>query len=127
MRPHPGATTIDIRDYIKPELRQKPDVVLIIMHCGTNDIPNDIILFRKLRSWYKRQENNHENILQVVISSIIKLYDQDYNEEIQSINNKPQRFCTSRVLSFIDNNYFDKFVFEQGQASSEQMRIILFS
>ena len=54
MRPHPGATTIDIRDYIKPELRQKHDVVLIIMHCGTNDIPNDIILFRKLRSWYKR-------------------------------------------------------------------------
>ena len=48
MRPHPGATTIDICDYIKPELRQKPDVVIV--HCGTNDIPNDINTDKKLRS-----------------------------------------------------------------------------
>ena len=41
MRPHPGATTIDICDYIKPELCQKPDV--LIVHCGT--------MLRKLRSW----------------------------------------------------------------------------
>ena len=32
MRPHPGATTIDICDYIKPELRQKLDVVIV--HCN---------------------------------------------------------------------------------------------
>ena len=36
MRPHPGATTIDICDYIKPELRQKPEVVIV--HCGKNYI-----------------------------------------------------------------------------------------
>ena len=41
MRPHPGATTIAICDYIKSELRQKPDVVIV--HCGTNYIPNNII------------------------------------------------------------------------------------
>ena len=42
MRLHPGATTIDIYDYIKLELRQIPDVVIV--HCGTNDIPKQIIL-----------------------------------------------------------------------------------
>ena len=31
MRPHIEATTIDIFDYIEPELRQKTDVVII--HC----------------------------------------------------------------------------------------------
>ena len=36
IRPHPGATTIDMIDYIKPELRHKPDI--IILHCGKNDI-----------------------------------------------------------------------------------------
>ena len=36
MRPHPGATTIDICDYIKPELRQKPEVVIV--HYGINYI-----------------------------------------------------------------------------------------
>ena len=40
MRPHPDATTVDICDYIKPELRQKLNVVIV--HCGTNDIPNNI-------------------------------------------------------------------------------------
>ena len=33
---HPGATTVDMIDYIKPELRHKPDI--IILHCGKNDI-----------------------------------------------------------------------------------------
>ena len=47
MRPHPGATTIDICDYIKPELRQKPDVVIV--DCGTNDIPNNINTFKKIK------------------------------------------------------------------------------
>ena len=87
MRPHPGATTIDICDYIKPKLRQKPDVVIV--HCGTNDIPNDINTVKKIKKLVKQiEENNHENILQIVIHSIIKRYDQDYNEQIQSINNK---------------------------------------
>ena len=87
MRPHPGATTIDICDYIKPELRQKPDVVIV--HFGTNDIPNNINTVKKIKKLVKEiEENNQENIPQVVISSIIKRYDPDYNEEIQSINDK---------------------------------------
>ena len=45
MRPHPGATTVDICDYIKPELRHKPDVIII--HCGTNDIEDEINVVKK--------------------------------------------------------------------------------
>ena len=37
-----------------------------------------------------------------------KRYDQDFNEEIQSINDKLQRFCTSKGLSFISNNNINK-------------------
>ena len=114
MRPHPGATTIDIYDYIKPELRQKPDVVIV--HCGTNDIRNNIKTVKKIKRLVKEiEENNHENIPQVVIFNIIKRYDQDYNEEIQSINDKLQRFCTSKGLSFIHNNNFDKSCLNKGK------------
>ena len=114
MRPHPGATTIDICDYIKPELRQKLDVVIV--HCGTNDIPNNINTVKKIKKLVKEiEENNHENIPQVVISSIIKRYDQDYNEEIQSINDKLQRFCTSKGLSFNFNNNTDKSCLKKGK------------
>ena len=107
IRPHPGATTIDIYDYIKPELRQKPDVVIV--HCGTNDIRNNTNTVKKFKRLVKEiEENNHENIPQVVIFNIIKRNDQDCNEEIQSVNDKLQRFCTSKGLSFNDNNNIDK-------------------
>ena len=79
MRPHPGATTIDICDYIKAELRQKLDAVIV--HFGTNDIPNDINTVKKIKKLVKEiEENNHENIPQVVIFSIIKRYGQDDEE-----------------------------------------------
>ena len=32
----PGATTTDMRDYIKPSMAQKPD--MIVLHTGTNDL-----------------------------------------------------------------------------------------
>ena len=121
-----SATTIDICDYIKPELRQKPDVVIV--HCGTNDIPNNINTVKKIKKMVKEiEENNQENIPQVLISSIIKRYDQDYNEEIQSMNDKLQRFCTSKGLSFIDNNNIDKSCLNKGKLHREQTRLILFS
>ena len=61
------------------------------------------------------EENNLENIPQVVLSSITKRYDQEFNEEIQSIDDKLQRFCTSKGLSFIDNNNIDKLCLNKGK------------
>ena len=29
IRPHPGATTVDMIDYIKPELRHKPNIIIL--------------------------------------------------------------------------------------------------
>ena len=46
IKPHPGATSIDMCDYIKLKLRHQPDV--IILHCGTNDISNEINTLKKL-------------------------------------------------------------------------------
>ena len=51
MIPHPGVTTIDICDYIKPELRHKPDVIII--HCGTNNIENEINKVKKFKKLVK--------------------------------------------------------------------------
>ena len=39
IRPHPGAASINMCHYIKPELRHKRDV--IILHCGANNTPNE--------------------------------------------------------------------------------------
>ena len=85
IRPYPGTTNIDMRVYVKPELRHQPDV--IILHCGTNDIPNEINTLKKLKKLLKEIEgyDTHKKP-QVVISGLIKRYDQDFNEDIKSIN-----------------------------------------
>ena len=81
IRPHPGATCIDIRDYIKPELRHQPNV--IILHCETNDISNEINTLKELKKLLKEIEgcDTHKKP-QVVISSLIKRSDQDGTREI---------------------------------------------
>ena len=92
MRPHPGATTADICDYIKPELRHKPDVLII--HCGTNNIENEINPVKKIKKLVKEiDEYDKQNPPKVVISSLIKRYDKDFNDDIANINEKLQRFC----------------------------------
>ena len=39
VKPHSGATTTDIVDYLKPVIRKKPDCIII--HAGTNDLTSN--------------------------------------------------------------------------------------
>ena len=71
MRPHPGARTVGICDYMKPELGHKPDV--IIVHGGTNDIENEINTVKKIKRLVKEiDEYDKQNPPKVVISSLVK-------------------------------------------------------
>ena len=47
IRSHPGATSIDMYDYIKPELRHQPYAIILL--CGKNDISNEINTLKKLK------------------------------------------------------------------------------
>ena len=114
MIPHPGATTVDICNYIKPELRYKPDVIII--HCGTNDIENEINTVKKIKNLVKEiDEYDKQNPPKVVIISLINRHDQDFNDDIADINEKRQGFCNSKGLSFIDNNNIDRSCFSKGK------------
>ena len=89
MRPYPGAVTVDICDYIKPELRHKPDVIII--HCGTNDIENEINTVKKIKKLIKEiDEYDNQNPPKVVISKLIKRHSQDFNDDIANINEQLQ-------------------------------------
>ena len=47
MSSHPGATTDDIIDYIKPTIRQKPDIVIV--YSGTNDLTKYVNTMNRVR------------------------------------------------------------------------------
>ena len=96
IRPHPGATCIDICDYIKPELRRQPNV--IILHCKTNDISNEINTLKELKKLLKEIEgyDTHKKP-QVVISSLIKRSDQDGTREITTWSIPPGEFSAIKL------------------------------
>ena len=104
-KPLPGATTV------KPELCHKPDVIII--HCGTNDIENEINLVKKLVK--EIDEYGKQNPPKVAMSSLIKRYDHDVKDDIANINEKLQRFCNSKGLSVIDNNNIDRSCLNKGK------------
>ena len=113
-RPHVGATTVDICDYIKLELCYKPDVIII--YCETNYIENEMNKVKKIKKLVKEiDEYDKQNPPKVVISSLIKRYDKDFNDDIADINEKLQRFCNSKGLSFIDNNNIDRSCLNKGK------------
>ena len=70
-------------DYIKPELRHQPDI--IILNCGTNDNSNEINILKKLKKLLKEiEEYDTHKKPRVAIFGSIKRYDQDFNEDITS-------------------------------------------
>ena len=64
IRFHPGATTDDIIDYVRPSARKKLDSIII--HTDTNDIQNKVNTLQKVRK---------------VITTIKEI---DVNNEVQS-------------------------------------------
>ena len=63
VRPHPGTTTRDIADHVKPVARRKPDMVII--HCGTNDLTNDVDTTKHLKEVVQilKEETPHSKIV----------------------------------------------------------------
>ena len=60
-------------------------------------------------------EYDKQNPSKVVISSLVKRCDQEFNDDIVNINEKLQRFCNSKGLSFIDNNNIDRSCLNKGK------------
>ena len=112
IRPHPGATTIDMIDYITPELRHKLDIV--ILHCGANDVTNDVNTVKKIKKFVKEIEEN-DGSTDIVISGLIKRFDRNAIDDIERINEKLKRWCIGKGLAFIDNNNINESCLNRGK------------
>ena len=98
IRPHPGATTVDMVDYIKPELRHKADI--LILHCGTNYITNDVNTVKKMKKLVKETEEN-DGSTDIVISGLIKRFDRNVIEDTERINEKLNRWCIGKGFTLL--------------------------
>ena len=99
-------------DYVKPELRHKPDI--IILHSGTNDIINDVKTVEKMKKLVEEIEKNNGST-EIVISRLIKRFDRNTIDDIERINEKIKRWCLGKGLTFIDNNNINESCLNRGK------------
>ena len=83
IRCHPGATTDDIIDYVRPTTSKRTD--MIIIHTGTNDIQNKVNTLQKVRKVITTiKEIDVNNEVQIAFSGVIHRDDQDFKKEKKS-------------------------------------------
>ena len=106
VKTYPGATTDDIIDYIKPTVRQKPDIVII--HSGTNDLTKDVNTMSRVRKVVAAvKEIGTESKKKLGFSGIAARGDINKEEDIVSTNNRLEKYCKRNEFFFIDNSNID--------------------
>ena len=101
VRPQPGCTTENTKDHIEPILRKNSDAKII--YSGTNDITNNKPIKNKTKKVVKLIEDTNPNI-EVIISGLIHRQDHEENDEIASVNNQLESYCSSKNLLFVKND-----------------------
>ena len=102
VRKHPGATSIDILDHIRPVIRRKPNHIII--HAGTNDITKGINYLKNVKI-IAREIQEESPSTKVSFSSLMVRTDIENGlEQVVEINARLKNFCMQNELGFIDNS-----------------------
>ena len=105
---HPGSTTDDLVDYIRPVTRKKPDV--IIRHVGTNDSTQGVNTMSKVI-----QEIDSPRNTQLYFSCIVQGADKNYSKEIKDINTRLKSYCLGKDLIFVDKSNIHESCLNNGK------------
>ena len=101
-----GPTTNDIIDYIKPTIRQKPDIVIV--HSGTNDLTKDVNTMNRVRKVVAAvKEIDTEGKIKLSFSGIVTRGDLNKEEDIVSTSNRLEKYCKGNEFFFVDNSNID--------------------
>ena len=106
---HPGATTRDIVDYVRPVIRKKPDC--IILHAGTNDLTSQEKTdttnnFREIIEEAKRVSPDTA----IVLSTAVMRKDKqamDKKVSVPALNREIKEFANTMKISVINNSNLD--------------------
>ena len=104
---HPGSTTKDMLDYIKPIAGRKPDTLII--HTGTNDLTIGVNTMKKVRKLVKvvREIDESEKI-KIDFSSVIYHKGKDLENKRNEVNVKLKKYCEGKGFVFIENDDINK-------------------
>lgn len=96
-----GATTSDMKHYLKPTLEKNPQQILL--HVGTNDLrdqnPNVVVdnvveLARKIES---------ETNARIILSELVARSDNVSNDSVKTVNRKLKKFCNQNNWKLVQH------------------------
>ena len=98
VKTHPGTTIDDIIDYIKPTIRQKPDIVIV--HSGTNDLTKNVNTMNRVRKVAAAvKQIDTEGKIKLGFSGIVARGDINKEEDINT-NNRLEKYCKGNEFFF---------------------------
>ena len=107
VRSFPGATSEDLKDYIKPLIKKKPDTM--ILHVGTNDLTKNINNTIENLSCITSEIKRISPETNVVFSNLCLREDKPgLSSKVKNLNMSIDRFCKDNGLNIINNSNIDK-------------------
>ena len=78
---------------------------MMVVHSGNNDFTYKVNTLQKIRKVTNAiKENNLNNEIEIILSSVIHRDDQDLVDEINKLNIKLENLCKGKGIPFIDNS-----------------------
>ena len=78
---------------------------MMVIHSGTNDLTYKVNTLRKIINVINAvEENDVNNEIEMVLSSVIHRDDQDLEDEINKLNKKLENLYKGKGMRFIDNS-----------------------
>ena len=96
---HSDAKTEDICDFIRPELRKKPD--MIIVYAGTNDITNNTKSFENYKKITDITKSNLPNYKYAISNVIMRKDKPDIEKKVTEFNRRLSKFYSKNKIDII--------------------------
>ena len=109
IKPHSGATTRDIVDYLKPVTRKKPDGIII--HAGTNDLTSkdQIDTVKNFNTMIEDVKRDSPETVIVLSTAVMRKDKQavDKKLSVSELNRKIKEIAKAQNVSVIDKSNLD--------------------
>ena len=113
VKSHPGATSEDLIDYIKPEVRKKPDNVII--HIGTNDLQNDLKTVDHIKQMCDYAKAKSPSTEIAVSLMTVRSDNNKLASSLKVMNDKIKKFAVKNKIKFIDHNNINESCLGSGK------------
>ena len=102
---HSGSTMEDIYDFIKPEARKKPDI--IIVHAETNDIRNNTKSFENYKNITDTIKSRLPNCKYAISNVVMRKDKPDIEKKVIEFNSRLSKFCSKNKIDIRENENLD--------------------